>query len=284
MIKITPEEVIVLSKYVADISGIFLDQSKAYLLEARLGRLVEKFGCSTYGQLHMKAKWDAERTIEQEIIVAITTNETSFFRDTVPFELLKHKILGDLIDKRRSQSSGLFPTPIRIWSAACSTGQEAYSIAIVLKEVLPDLNKFNIKILGTDISGRVVAQAGYGQYNKFEIERGLSKERLEKHFNRNGNVWKIKDEIRAMATFKRYNLMEPIARFGKFDIIFCRNIAIYFTPEDRAKLFDKIGDVLEKDGYLIIGSTESLVSVCPKFEPKRYLSSVFYQLNHSRGI
>ncbi len=284
MIKITPEEVTVLSKYVVDISGIFLDQSKAYLLEGRLGGLVEKFGCSSYGQLCMKAKSEAGGSLEEEIIAAITTNETSFFRDTVPFELLKHKILGDLIDKRESQSSGYFPTPIRIWSSACSTGQEVYSIAIVLKEVFQDLNKFDIKILGTDISGRALARAGYGQYNKFEIERGLSKERLEKYFNRNGNAWKIKDEIRAMATFKKYNLMEPIAHLGKFDIIFCRNVAIYFTPEDRAKLFDKIGNVLETDGYLIIGATESLVRVCPKFEPKRYLSSVFYQLNHSRGI
>ena len=284
MIKITPEEAIVLSKYVADISGIFLDHSKAYLLESRLGRLVEKFGCSSYNQLYMKAKWEAGGSLEQEIIAAITTNETSFFRDTVPFELLKRKVLVDLIDKRRSQSSGLFPTPIRIWSAACSTGQEVYSIAIVLKELLPDPNKFDIKILGTDISGRVIAHASYGQYNRFEIDRGLSKERIEKYFNRNGNAWRIKDEIRAMATFKKHNLMEPIARLGKFDIIFCRNVAIYFTPEDRAKLFDKIGHVLETDGYLIIGATESLVSICPKFEPKRYLSSVFYQLNHSRGI
>lgn len=284
MIKITPEEVTVLSKYVADISGIFLDHSKAYLLESRLGGLVEKFGCGSYSQLHMRAKCEADGFLEQEIIGAITTNETSFFRDTVPFELLKHKILCDLIDKRKSQSSGYFPTPIRIWSAACSTGQEVYSIAIVLKEVLQDLNKFDIKILGTDISSRAVAQAGYGQYNKFEIERGLSKERLEKYFNRNANAWKIKDEIRAMVTFKKYNLMDPIAHLGKFDIIFCRNVAIYFTPEGRAKLFDKIGDVLETDGYLIIGATESLVSVCPKFEPMRYLSSVFYQLNHSRGI
>ena len=284
MNKITPEEVIVLSKYVADICGIFLDQSKAYLLENRLGGLVEKYGCSSYGQLHMKAKWDTEGTIEKEIIVAITTNETSFFRDTVPFELLKQKILGDLIDKRRSQSSGLFSTPIRIWSAACSTGQEVYSIAIVLKELLPDLNKFNIKILGTDISDRAIAQASYGQYNKFEIERGLSKERIEKYFIRNGNVWKIKDELRAIATFKKYNLMRPIVSLGKFDIIFCRNVAIYFTPEGRAILFDKIGDVLEADGYLIVGATESLMNVCYKFEPKIYLSSVFYQLIHSRGI
>ena len=179
MIKITHEEVVVLSKYVADISGIFLDQSKAYLLENRLGGMVEKFGCSSYSQLYMKAKGDTEGTIEQEIISAITTNETSFFRDTVPFELLKQKILGDLIDKRRSQSSGHFPIPIRIWSAACSTGQEVYSIAIVLKELLPDLNNFNIKILGTDISGRAIAQASYGQYNRFEINGGFLKRGLK---------------------------------------------------------------------------------------------------------
>ncbi|RLB81515.1 MAG: protein-glutamate O-methyltransferase CheR [Deltaproteobacteria bacterium] len=278
MIKVTPEEIKVLSKYVADISGIFLDQSKAYLIESRLGSLVEEFGCTSYREFYFKAKSDASRSLEKRIIEAIATYETSFFRDTYPFELLKYKILPDLIDKRREKSPNFFPVPIRIWSAACSTGQEVYSIAIVLKELLPDLKKFNVKILGTDISGRAIARASYGEYNKFEIERGLSEERLQKYFSRNSNAWKIKDEIRTMATFKKQNLMKPFTGMGKFDIIFCRNVAIYFTPRDRVTLFNKIGDVLEPDGYLIIGSTESLASICPKFEPKRYLRSVFYQL------
>jgi len=168
--------------------------------------------------------------------------------------------------------------PIRIWSAACSTGQEVISIAIVLKELLGAINKYNIKLLGTDLSDAAIRQASYGAYNKFEIERGLPQDRLVHYFTSDGANWKIKDEIRSMAMYQKFNLMHPFSGLGKFDIIFCRNVAIYFTLEDRKKLFNKIADVLEPDGYLIIGSTESLTGVCPRFVPKRHLKSIFYQL------
>ena len=277
-IKITPDELKVIAKYIQDISGISLDESKVYLIETRLGDLVEELGCASYSELHYKAKSDASGSIKKKIIDAITTRETFFFRDTPPFELLQHKILPDLIDKRTYKSSTFLPVTIRIWSAACSTGQEVYSIAIVLKKLLPDVAKFNIRLLGTDISNAVIAQASYGQYNRFEIERGLSKDMLQEYFIPDGNNWRIKDEIRAMATFKKQNLLEPFTEPGKFDIVFCRNVAIYFSLENRVKLFNKIADILEPDGYLVIGSSEFLTGVCPRFEPKRYLKSIFYQL------
>ncbi|NVM20936.1 MAG: protein-glutamate O-methyltransferase CheR [Desulfobacterales bacterium] len=278
MIKITPGELDVLARYIKEISGIYLDESKAYLIETRLGGMVEEFGYTSYSQLCYKANSDPTKSIERRIIDCITTPETSFFRDTSPFDLLEYKILPDVIDKRTAKSSGMLPTPIRIWSAACSRGQEVYSIAIALKEFLPDLTKFNIRLLGTDISDATVAHASYGQYNRFEIERGLSRERLEKYFTRRGSNWRIKDEIRAMVTFKRKNLLMPFTGLDRFDIIFCRNVAIYFTPEDRTRLFDKIAQILEPDGYLVIGSTESLTTVCTRFEPKRYLKYILYQL------
>nr|MBC8362536.1 protein-glutamate O-methyltransferase CheR [Candidatus Desulfatibia profunda] len=278
MTKITPDEVKFIAQYICNISGISLDQSKAYLFETRLGGILQEFGCSSFNDLHYKAKADVSKALERKIIDAISTNETLFFRDTGPFELLRHKILPDIIDRRSAKSSGRLPTPIRIWSAACSTGQEVYSIAIVLKELLPDLSKYNIKLLGTDISGAAIAQSSYGAYNKFEIERGLPPDKLLKYFSRNGDNWKIKDEIRAMVLFKKLNLMLPLIGLGKFDIVFCRNVAIYFNLDDKKKLFDKIADILEPDGYLIIGSTESLTGICPRFEPKRYLKSIFYQL------
>jgi chemotaxis protein methyltransferase CheR len=277
MKKITPDEFKIIAKYIHDISGIFLDQSKAYLLETRLDSLVKENGCSSYSDLYHKAKADASKAIERKIIDAISTNETLFFRDTSPFDVLQHKIIPDLIDLRTAKSSFL-PPQIRIWSAACSTGQEVYSIAIVLKELLPDLKKYNLKLLGTDISDAAVAQSSYGSYNKFEIERGLQADKLQKYFSRNGDNWKIKDDIRAMATFRKLNLLLPLNGLGKFDIVFCRNVAIYFTMEDRKKLFNKIADILEPDGYLIIGSTESLTGICPRFEPKRHIKSIFYQL------
>ncbi len=215
------------------------------------------------------------KKIEKEIIDAITTNETLFFRDKGPFELLQHKILPEIIDARSTKSS-LKPR-IKIWSAASSTGQELYSIAIVIKELLKDSTDYLFTLSGTDISDAAVAQASYGKYNRFEIERGLDKKYLQKYFTLFGDSWKIKDEIRAMVNFKKLNLMQPFTSLGKFDIIFCRNVAIYFTLEDRKKLFNKLADSLADDGYLVIGSTESLTGVCPRFVPKRHLRSIFYQ-------
>lgn len=276
--KITPHEIKVISQYIYSISGIVLDQTKGYLLETRLGGLVGEQSCSSYSELCHKAKADASKSLERKIIDAITTKETLFFRDTSPFELLQHKIIPDLIDRRTARSSGILPIPIGIWSAACATGQEVYSIAIVLKELLPDLKKFSIKLLGTDISDAAIAHASYGKYNQFEIQRGLQDNRLLKYFNQNDSAWRIKDEIRTMAAFKKLNLLLPFNDLGKFDIVFCRNVAIYFGPEDRKELFNKIAGVLEPGGYLIIGSSESLTGICPRFEPKRYHKSIFYQL------
>jgi len=278
MIKVTTDDIKAISKYILDISGIDLDESKRYLIETRLGRLIKEYECSSYRELCSKAKTGSNKTIENKIIDAISTNETLFFRDTGPFEVLQHKILPDLIDSRTEKSSGLLPIPIRIWSAACSTGQEAYSIAIVLKELLPDLKKFDIKLLGTDISDSAIGQASYGTYNKFEIERGLSKGKLQKYFIPNGGNWKISNEIRAMVSFTKRNILKPFVDLGKLDIIFCRNVAIYFNLMERKTLFENIASVLEPDGFLIVGSTESLTGICPIFEPKRYLRTIYYQL------
>lgn len=276
MVKIKPDEVKILSKYIYDICGIYIDVSKTYLLETRLGKLLEAENCGSYADLYYAAKKDSLKKIQKKIVNAITTNETLFFRDKNPFELLKHKIVPEIIDQHSNINAA--NSSIRIWSAACSTGQEIYSIAIILKELLYDVFKYRINLLGTDISDAAVAQASAGVYNKFEIERGLSADKLQRYFTPNGLGWKIKDEIRAMAMFKHINLQEPFNHLGKFDIIFCRNVAIYFTLEDRKKLFNRIADCLEPNGYLIIGSTESLTGVCPRFVPKRHLNSIFYQL------
>ena len=278
MIKVATDDIKAISKYILDISGIDLNESKAYLIGTRLGDLIKEYECSSYKELCSKAKTDSNKTIENRIIDAISTNETLFFRDKGPFEVLQHKILPDLIDRRTERASGAFPIPIRIWSAACSTGQEVYSIAIVLKELLQDLKKYNVKLLGTDISDTAIGQASYGTYNKFEIERGLSKEKLQKYFIPNGGNWKVSDEIRSMVSFAKRNILKPLVGLGKLDIIFCRNVAIYFNLEDRKKLFENLASVLAPDGFLIVGSTESLTGICSLFEPKRYLRTIYYQL------
>lgn len=276
MASIGAEELRLLTQYIYSISGVALDSSKAYLVETRLRFMLQQYNCTSYLDLYNKAKADLSGNIEKEIISAITTNETLFFRDSTPFDMFKHKILPDLIDAR-SKNNIDRPIPIRIWSAACSTGQEVYSLAIALRETLGNLSKYQISILGTDISDDAIAKASYGKYNKFEIERGLPPQTLQKYFTSTGDGWKIKDDIRAMAVFKKFNLMRPFTGLGKFDIIFCRNVAIYFTAADKKAVFEKIATVLEPDGALIIGSTESLTGITNIFDTKRYMRSVFYQ-------
>jgi chemotaxis protein methyltransferase CheR len=271
---ITREEMPVWSRYIKEICGIHLDDSKGYLVETRLGSLLSEAGASNFSELFYKARADASNTLRGKIIEAITTNETSFFRDTSPFELLRNKLIPDLFDRRNGSGARV---PIRIWSAACSTGQEAYSTAIVLKELLGDLNRYDIRILGTDISNKVVAHASYGEYSRMDLERGLPQETLARHFTVSGERWKVRDEIRALATFRTMNLLEPFSFPNPFDIVFCRNVAIYFTEADKIRLFRNLAKYLAKDGCLIIGSTESISGLCPDLEPKRYMRSVFYQ-------
>jgi len=277
MIKITPPEFDVFTRYILEISGIALAKGKEYLVETRLSPLVEELGCTSFTDFHRRVKSDFKKDLEKRIIDGISTNETYFFRDKTPFELLQYKIIPDLMDKRTKVKTGL-KTNIRIWSAASSTGQEIYSIAMALNEIGINPANYNIKLLGTDISDAAVAQASYGWYNKFEIARGLEPKRLTRFFSQDKDGWRIKDEIRFMAQFKQINLMKPLLGLGKFDVILCRNVMIYFTQEDRRKIYSNLSRLLEPDGYLIIGSTESLANDSDLFVPQRYLKSVFYQL------
>jgi len=275
-IKVTPGEFKDFSRYILDISGIALDVGKEYLLETRLNQLLNRLECKSYSELLRKAKSDFKKELENEIIDAISTNETYFFRDKSPFQLLQHKIFPDLIDKRTPKNPALKPI-LRLWSAANSTGQEIYSIAMTLLEMGVNPKDYNIKLFGTDISDAAIAKASYGAYNKFEVARGLDQGRMNQYFNQHEDQYKIKDEVRAMAQFKKMNLMKPFMGLGKFDIILCRNVMIYFSTEDRRKIYQNISKVMEPDGYLLIGSTESLVNDTDLFVSNKYLNSVFYQ-------
>lgn len=282
VMKISPEEMRVFAPYIQTLCGVHLEDSKAYLIETRLGGLAAEAGCATFSEFFYKAKNDASKTLPRQIIDAITTGETLFFRDSAPFDLLRQKILPDLIDSRKKGGSPGRPMPIRIWSAACSSGQELYSIAFVLKEMLLDTERYNIRLLGTDISNRAVAQASRGVYNRVEMERGLPPDKLNRYFSPHENGWKISDEIRAMAVFKTLNLLEDFSSLGKFDIIFCRNVAIYFTEQDKTRLFERLARSLETDGFLVIGATESLTGLCPSFESQRHMRSVYYRLKTAK--
>jgi len=275
MIKLLPEERQSVAQYIHSICAITLDHSKDYLIENRLSALMEEARCTNFSEFISRAKSDVNGTLKRKIINEITTNETLFFRDSSPFDLLRHKIVPEIVDRRKR--AGL-PVPIRIWSAACSTGQEIYSIAIVLRELLGDLSGYNIRLVGTDISDQAVSQASEGVFSNVEIARGLTDAAREKSFTPHPKGWKIRDEVRAMTSFRKLNLMEDFSSLGKFDIVFCRNVAIYFNDRDRASLFERITSRLEMDGYLVIGSQESLNGIAPQFESKRHLRSVFYQM------
>ena len=274
MIPLRPDEFEPLAEYIYSVCGVTLDASKAYLIENRLSILAEEARCASFSQFLARARLDSSRAIERRIIDAITTNETLFFRDTAPFDLLRHKIIPDLLDRR---SRGGAPPRIRIWSAACSTGQELYSVAILLKELLGDPDRYGVRLLGTDISDQAVARASRGVYNTIEISRGLPDDLRLRYFVRHGEGWQVRDEIRALASFRRLNLLQDFSALGRFDIIFCRNVAIYFCERDRIALFGRMERALEPDGALIIGAMESLSGLCPQFESKRYMRTIFYQ-------
>ncbi len=277
MKKITSDELKIIARYIYDISGIYLDQSKAYLVETRLNSLMKETESVSYHELYHKAKTDLTCALEGKIIDAICTQETMFFRDNSPFELLRARILPELIARKSSQPS-FFPASIRIWSAGCSTGQEIYSIAILLKEFLLNPLKFNIRLMGTDISNSAISCSLSGEYSQVTVERGLPKDKLDRYFMQSGQKWKIKDDIRSMCTFRKLNLMDSFDGLGSFDIVFCRNVAIYFQQNDKVILFNKLADILEPGGYLIIGSSESISGINSRFEPVTHLNMIFYQL------
>jgi chemotaxis protein methyltransferase CheR len=266
--------------YIYSISSIALEDGKDYLVEGRLSALAESAGARSFTELIQKAKADLGGTLKRRIIDGITTGETLFFRDTSPFDLLRHKLIPELIDRRNR--SAIKP-PIRIWSAACSTGQELYSIAILLREMLGDPSRHNFRLVGTDLSDEAVSRASAGYYNSIEMGRGLSDALRAQNFLADPRGWKIRDEIRSLTSFRRLNLMDDLSIMGRFDIIFCRNVAIYFNDKDRASLFQRLAQRLEAHGSLIIGSMESLGNLCPQLESKRHLRAVYYQLKEGKA-
>ncbi len=277
MKQITQKEIKHFSDYVYKISGIHLDETKGYLLESRLNPLLLSYHLDTYDQLLEKARQDRSGDLRDRIIDAVSTNETFFFRDNTPFNILQYKLIPELIDRRQKLYKSK-QIPLRILSAACSSGQEVYSIGITLLEEIPNINDFDITILGVDIADEVIAKASYGKYGKFEVERGLSPAMLNKYFKKHDDGWRIKDKVRVMANFKKVNLLETFSNIGYFDIIFCRNVAIYFKYNDKVKLFKKLARILEPDGALIVGGSESLTGVAPDFKVNHYLKGIYYTL------
>jgi chemotaxis protein methyltransferase CheR len=273
--QVIDKEISIVANLVEELCGIILDESKGYLIESRLGRLADAHGCNNFTDFCHKAR-NGDRALRGHIIDAITTQETLFFRDNSPFEVLQHKVVPELID---SKAGTIFSKRLRIWSAACSTGQEVYSIAMTLCEMLPDILKWDIKILGTDISDSAIKQASWGQYAGHEIQRGMKPEMLKKYFTEVKNGWRVKDELRFLTAFQRRNLLEPFGELGLHDIIFCRNVAIYFDAKTKRGLFQRLTNQMAANGYLFVGSSESLTDLGPNFIPRYHCKAIYYQPN-----
>ncbi|MEN0111934.1 MAG: protein-glutamate O-methyltransferase CheR [Planctomycetota bacterium] len=264
---------------VNELCGIALDSRKDYLIEGRLAKLVASHGCKDYVEFARKARINS--AIKSDVVDAITTNETLWFRDNTPFDALRFKIIPELID---AKSRSPFPKRFRVWSAAASTGQEPYSIAMAFADVLPDLESWDLQILGTDVSPSAISHAERGVYSELELSRGLTQKHRSAYFVKAPGGLRVSDTLRRRCKFEVRNLLKPFAGVGKFDIIFCRNVAIYFSPPDRTSLFRRLGQTLNQGGWFFTGSGESLLDLGPNWAPKQHCRAVCYQPNGTNGI
>jgi chemotaxis protein methyltransferase CheR len=230
-------------------SGLALGEEKLYLLETRLSPLLRKHGFADLDQLATYIAQHAGSEIEQAVIEAMATHETLFFRDAKPFEHLRMNVLPWLLSGRPKGAS------LRVWSAATSTGQEAYSLAMILAES-GRLADYRVEILGTDIAREPVARASKGLYSQYEVQRGLSVHQLIRHFTRQGDQWQIKPSLQAICGFRRWNLLDDPAPLGTFDIIFCRNVLMYFDIPTRRRVVAALARRLTPGGLLYLGLTE----------------------------
>lgn len=251
-------------QFIFDLTGIALTEEKEYLIRERLFPLLDKFKCSTFSHLYFLAREPERRNIREDIIDKITIKETSFFRDATPFTALKTHILPELLYKTRKSNP---PRPVKIWSAACATGQEAYSIAMILRELGAAAHEY--QITATDISHQALSTAKSGSYSKFEVERGVPPHLLKRFFTETSDQYKVCETLKESLIFDRLELHQPFILPQRYDLIICRNVAIYFSAKNRENLFMKIRRHLHDDGYLLIGSTESVRDLPELFNENR---------------
>jgi chemotaxis protein methyltransferase CheR len=278
--QVTPQDLAFVADFVYKLTGVMLDDSKAYLVESRLAELARGANCANYRELCHKARTSGDPNLQERIIDSITTHETLFFRDGSPYEALRQIVVPALINAKVKTA---LPRRIRIWSAGCSTGQEPYSIAMTLWDLIPNILAWDINILGTDVADAAVRQASLGSYSSQEIQRGIDPSLLKKYFHTEGNGWRVKDELRSLLTFRRQNLLDSFAGLGPYDVIFCRNVAIYFDAKSRSNLFLRLADRLTDDGYLFVGSAESLSDLGARFMPQCHQHYIFYQPNKRKN-
>jgi chemotaxis protein methyltransferase CheR len=258
---VTPLDYEYLRKLLKERSGLDLSADKHYLVESRLVPLARRVGLPGIPELVQKMKGAGADALTADVVEAMTTNETFFFRDKIPFDHMRETILPALTKARANRRT------LRIWSAASSTGQEPYSIAMLLREAGQALAGWRIEIVATDLAQSVLEKSKAGMFSQFEVQRGLPIQMLVKYFTQVGELWQLNADIRGMVQHRQLNLLQDFSHLGMFDVIFCRNVLIYFDQDTKAAIFERLAKQLEPDGMLMLGAAESVVGITDAFKP-----------------
>jgi chemotaxis protein methyltransferase CheR len=266
-----PEDFDFVSKLIKSRSGLVLTQDKFYLLESRLMPIARKRGLKDLGEL-IGALRGMDRTLVEDVVEAMTTNESFFFRDTKPFDQFRHVVLPHMIKARASKRH------LRIWCAAASSGQEPYSLAMILQDFASQLAGWRIDIIGTDISREILNKARAGLYSQFEVQRGLPITLLVKHFQKAEDMWQISADLRSKVQYREFNLLEDLKSLGQFDVVYCRNVLIYFDQPTKTDVLSRISAQMPDDGFLFLGGAETVLGISDKFKPLARQRGI-YQLN-----
>jgi chemotaxis protein methyltransferase CheR len=259
-----------LRQFLYERSGLSLDGDKLYLLESRLLPIAREAGLIDLASLTKRLQ-AGDRELAQSVIDAMTTNETFFFRDRIPFDKFRKVMLPRLLDARAADRR------LRVWCAACSTGQEPYSLAMLLDEEARRLTGWSIEILATDLSHRAIEIARQGLYSQFEVQRGLPITLLLRYFQRAGDRWQVNEFLRSRVTFREFNLLSDFRPLGTFDAIFCRNVLLYFDVPTKRDILARLSKALAPDGFMLMGSAETVIGLSDAFAPHREHPTLFVQ-------
>jgi chemotaxis protein methyltransferase CheR len=257
----TPADYDYLRKVLKERSGLVLSADKQYLVESRLLPVAHRAGVATLTELVAKLRSARNESLITEVAEAMTTNESFFFRDKLPFEHFRNLVMPALLAARPPRRA------IRIWCAAAATGQEPYSLAMSLKEMGDKIVGREIEIVATEFSTQVLEKAKSGLFSQFEVQRGLPIQLLIKYFAQVGDTWQINPDVRAMVQFRPLNLLHEFSHLGRFDLVFCRNVLIYFDQETKTRVLDRVARITEPDGYLVLGAAETVVGLTDSFKP-----------------
>jgi len=255
----TPQEFNYLREFLHSQSGLDLAEDKRYLVEARLNPIARRAGIADLSALVAALRTTPDAKLKSAVVEAMTTNESSFFRDRTPFDHFRNTIVPNFLESRANRRE------IKVWCAAASTGQEPYSLAMTTREDAR-LNAWRLDVLATDIAETVMDRGKAGVYSQFEVQRGMPAQLLIKYFSQDGDMWELDPAIRRMIRWQKLNLLSSFSGIGRFDIVFCRNVLIYFDRPTKTDVLARIADVLEPDGYLVLGAAETVVGLSDRFE------------------